>query len=143
MNMFDSYLNLAANTFFSNLIFPISQEYVAIVMLSAMVSYNKIIMAIIIFIFTFLAFLFNMLIGLACYNSFNKFINNQGLKNIEYSKTVFFKYCLYVIPLLAFVSPILLIVVSTFCGFLKLFKKRIFLAFSFEIATNIFKLLHH
>ena len=134
--MFDSYLRLVANTFFSNLIFPIDQEYVEIVMLSAVVSYNKFIIYGVIFIFKFLALFFNMLIGLAAYNSFKKFINSKGLNNIIISRYFFDKYCFWFVPLFAFISPLLLIVFSSFCGFLRLFKFRVLSAIAIEIIID-------
>lgn len=134
--MFDSYLRLAANTFFSNLIFPIDQEYVEIVMLSAVIPYNKFAICGIIFIFKFLALFFNMLIGLAVYNSFKTFINAKGLNNILISKHFFDKYCFWFVPLFAFVSPLLLIVFSSFCGFLRLFKFRVLSAMAIEIIID-------
>jgi hypothetical protein len=134
--MFDSYLQLAANTFFSNLIFPIDQEYVEIVMLSAVVSYNKFVIYGVIFIFKFLALFFNMLIGLAFYNSFKKFINDKGLNNILVSQHFFDKYCFWFIPLFAFISPLLLIVFTLFFGFLRLFKFRVLSAMGIEIIID-------
>ncbi len=137
--MAEAYLQLAINTFLSFLLIPLTQPYIEKVMLSAILPYNHIIMAFIVFIFTMLAMITNMLIGFFVRMFANNYISQIGLKNMERSYSFFYKYCLWFCPLLSFISPLLIIIFATLCGFLKLSKGRILLAISFECLSELQK----